>query len=169
LYLLNKNKQTRIIFNKTLVKDILDLHLNPYFPWYYNSKTIESDKINNYQFVHTFFIDNKITSDYFPLVKKLIDSKIKYKRIVRIKSNFTTKKNKKVLSFHQDEIEDNYLSLLYYINSTDGDTIFKIKNKIIKTKPIKGTGFLFKSNLYHSATNPKKYDSRIVLNYVVEI
>jgi hypothetical protein len=166
--LLNEKKQTRIVFDKTLVKDMLNLHLDSYFPWYYASKTTDTEK-DNYQFVHTFYKFDKPTSNHFPFIKKFIDSKVKYKKIVYLKSNFTTRKNISKLAFHQDAPDDRYVSLLYYVNESDGETVFKIKDKTIKTKPIKGTGLLFKSNINHSATNPKKYDSRIVLSCIMEV
>lgn len=165
--LLNEKKQTRIVFDKALVKDMLDLHTDLYFPWYYNHKTVDSAE-NYYQFVHTFY-KFKQTSNYFPLVKKFIDSKIKYKKIVYLKSNFTTRKNTTKTFFHEDAPNDKYVSLLYYVNESDGDTVFKIGNKVINNKPIMGTGILFESNLIHSAINPEKYDSRIVMSCIMEV
>jgi hypothetical protein len=78
--LFNEKKQTRIVFDKALVKDMLDLHLDSYFPWYYASKTTETEK-DNYQFVHTFYkFDNQhlIT---FLLLKNLLIQKLNTKRL----------------------------------------------------------------------------------------
>ena len=59
-------------------------------------------------------------------------------------------------------------TFLYYVNDSDGDTIFFNKNKkeIKRVKPKKGTGVLFKSNTLHAGSNPINSDKRMVINYI---
>ena len=167
-------------FDEQLVKEIYDLHTNGEFPWYFNDVTTGEDAITNtytrdsFQFTHTFFRDNKIKSPLFKIVKKLLDSKYKYKKIHRIKSNLTTKipfiRPDDYRPIHQDTPESGYMSLLYYVNDSDGDTLIfhpQDNEKHIRYQPKKGTGVWFPSNSWHSGSNPVKTDFRIAINYMV--
>ena len=56
-------------FNK--IKNVL---LDPSFPWFYNSQILRTSKpIGNFQFTHNFYENNLVQSNYFNLLKPLID------------------------------------------------------------------------------------------------
>ena len=76
---------------------------------------------------------------------------------------------------HVDTPDTNSYSMVYYVNESDGDT--RIFNKlshqgyndlelIYSNSPKKGTALLFKSNRYHSSSNPINYDKRNIINFV---
>ena len=71
---------------------IKNLMIGHDFPWYL-SKGINKIKDNNHQFVHIFYVDDKINSNFFnelnPLIKKL-----KIRSLLRIKANLIPKNNK---------------------------------------------------------------------------
>ena len=68
---------------------------------------------------------------------------------------------------HSDLKTDEWTAI-YYVNESDGDTIFYDDNKkeIKRFKPKKGTGLVFKSYTLHAGSNPVKYDKRIVINFI---
>lgn len=150
------------------------------FGWYYSNSTVTKDylyktknTVDSFQFIHLFADNFKINSNYFGIIEKLIEeTKIKIKRLRRAKANLNVLNPKQNLKQYQpphtDVDEPNWYSLLYYVNDSDGDTLFFNKNnKIIKKiKPKKGKAILFKSNILHAAQNPKKSLKRIVINII---
>ena len=56
--------------------------------------------------------------------------------------------------------------LIYYVNNSDGDTLFFDKELNITNRiaPNKGKILLFDGDLLHAGTNPKVSDKRIILN-----
>jgi hypothetical protein len=107
--------------------------------------------------------------------------------IIRIKSNLQTKdvdfkKNQYNLPHVDTEWSTKSLTLIYYVNDSDGDTFFfeeSFKNdkelndvKFLdnltvyrRVSPKKGRVVLFRSDIVHAGSHPKKNDTRIVLNY----
>ena len=168
----------KIKVNSTIANDIEKLLIDPYFDWYYNGSTSfegkHLDSPDTFQFVHTFYgEDRDLISPYFKNVLRLIDSTgIKYTKIFRVKANFTTPSNSLKNNYqliHTDRNQNNFVSFLYYVNDSDGDTIFfdKDENEFKRIKPKKGTGILFKSNINHSGSNPINSDKRIVINFIL--
>jgi hypothetical protein len=149
---------------------------NAYFPWYWNeSVTYTEEQENVFQFIHSFVMENQITSEkVFPLIapmvhffEKAIDTKIK--SINRLKANLTTRC---VLSeadikslYHTDIEESNYVSFIYYVNDSDGDTI--VGNE--SCPPEKNSLIWFKSNILHAGMFPKINKRRIIISGVLEI
>jgi hypothetical protein len=71
---------------------------------------------------------------------------------------------------HQDHYLDNYYSFVYYVNNSDGDTVFFDGDKIIaRFAPKQGEIIFFKSTIVHASCNPKHNKERIVLNVVLEV
>ena len=73
---------------------------------------------------------------------------------------------------HKDYPDDNIMSVIYYVDTVDGDTVVfqdyntddKILGEPIRYKPIQGSAIAFKSNVYHSSSNPIKHRRRTVIN-----
>jgi len=154
------------------------------FPWYYNDETADESSKNtksvrdSWQLVHSFFQDKKVNSTNFDIIKKLFyKTKIKYKNFIRIKANFTAnisnlkKSNYQPIHTDIDITAKKTYSFLYYVNNSDGDTIFfdKKNNEIDRFTPKRGYGLLFNSKIPHSGCNPIKNNKRIVINYVFEV
>jgi len=172
------------------------------FPWYYNASTAPkkyevygeeggmTNSLETHQFTHTFFKNNKINSDFFHVIEPffpIIDSIFNFKviEIDRIKANLMTPM---VRNFNEtnpkhhdaDVCKDgrSLLSIIYYVNESDGDTILynkeypdqpndlKEKHRI---KPIENSMVVFPSTLYHAGSNPINFSRRIVLNFVLEV
>lgn len=111
-----------------------------------------------------FFIKPIILTAYDRPIKSLL--KVKVNRLLR-DENFTSD-NYNIP--HQDVPENNYVSMIYYVNDCDGDTIFFEDNTIVqRITPRQGDIVLFDSNLWHASCNPSKNAERIVLNVVAEV
>lgn len=68
---------------------------------------------------------------------------------------------------HPDHKNKDFWTLLYYVNSSDGDTFFFNGSDIIlQTKPIKGTGVLYHSTTIHAGSTPIHHETRVVINCV---
>lgn len=170
------------ILPNILQKEIYDLITGSYFPWFWNenSTSSENNNENTFQFIHIFYMDNEILSDKYNLVLPILwffekETNIKIKSIKRIKANLNTRylmneKDKKD-AIHKDWEEDNYLSLIYYVNDSDGETLIYNKNDNIEHKIIPKSNSLvyFKSNINHAGIFPVINKKRIIINFVVEI
>jgi hypothetical protein len=168
------------------------------FPWFFNEDTKarydaeESGKSKIHQFTHVFFTENGVNSPFYEHIIPILDyftnqTKLKIKSIFRIKANLLTKmelsKDELIACYHrdlgplniydtsQDENFKNYISFIYYVYDSDGDTLILDKdlNIIESIEPKQGTIGWFKSIEIHTATPPKNHNKRIVINFVVEV
>jgi hypothetical protein len=107
--------------------------------------------------------------------------------IIRIKANLQTKnvefkKNQYNIPHVDTEWSTKSLTMIYYVNDSDGDTFFfeeSFKNhkelndaKFLdnltiyrRVSPKKGRVVLFRSDFIHAGSHPKENETRIVLNY----
>jgi len=161
-------------------KEVNNLLESSAFPWFYNNATkwVDDPKEKSFQFVHTFIDQHKTVSQYtslalsiFPLLEEKLG--IKVKNISRVKANLLTQldltDNDLDYTYHVDSNDSKQMSLLYYVNDSDGDTYIKDNDTIKTFKPVAGNAILFNSNLVHRATPPKDSKVRIVINYVFEV
>lgn len=148
------------------------------FAWFYRPYSSELED-NVSQFIHMFYVDDRVNSNLFNLVMPLItmfENKTSYKikKLHRAKANLLlnmpVKKNELVKAIHQDINNAKCISLLYYVEDSDGDTIVYDKNKEInRVSPKANRAFIFQANKWHNATPPKKHKTRIIINFVFEI
>jgi len=170
-----------------------NLLLSDNFPWYYNPSTVndlstvdDGNIFDTHQFYHNAYNDQfNCGSEHFELFKKALyylqaQIDVDIKGISRIKANLTLPFPKFSKDHyhppHFDVPNNNCLSLVYYAMDSDGPTVFFDKNfsqgkenlKIVnKIYPKANTAVLFNSGVYHSSSNPIKYNRRIVFNYIL--
>ena len=119
-----------------------------------------------------YFIDSK----FFPLVYSLLHkNKLSNYFIDRIKINTTfpypntTKKNYGLI--HPDFTLPNRkgMSIIYYINNSDGDTVFFDNNLNEKKRisPRQGKAIVFDSDIYHAGSCPINSPYRQIINFVL--
>lgn len=66
---------------------------------------------------------------------------------------------------HPDFQNKQYVTVLYYVNDSDGDTYFFEGSKcFFKTKPEQGIAVKFPSHILHAGSNPIKTETRTVIN-----
>lgn len=175
------------------IKETLD---SDTFPWYYYETVLSDKEINTPgnknitltpAFVHTLFILPKgVNSESYQFFVDavLTDLNIPITDVLRIRIRRTSQRknhNENKYNYpHVDlEDEDNYKSLVYYVEDSDGDTFFFDKtykkgdatflNKDYKTikrvQPKQGRAIYFDGNIYHAGNNPINYDKRTVINF----
>lgn len=175
-------------YANTLEEELSNMH------WYYYpsaSGKVAIDKndvniIDSPQMQHVFIEDNESISPYSQLIKPVIwffekATGLTVKNIVRVKANLLTPGRSTLSNYnipHIDSPNDDYVSMVYYVNGGDGDT--KIFHKTIdeghedlytiaSVEPKKGRAVMFKSNRFHASTPPFHAEKRIVINYVLQI
>ena len=167
---------------------IEQLHTSPRINWYLHQSTVDKeyhdDKrvvfttdnvVNSPQFVHVFYSSQSGHSQLIPEVEsvmKHLDVNFNELNIRRIKSNLTTYqkgyKENNTQPPHVDSIYETDSSLIYYVNDSDGDTLFydDDMNIIKRVSPKKNRAVLFPSTMVHAGCNPIKNDTRLVINYI---
>ena len=136
------------------------------------------DTIDTPQLVHSACYNGEATSIHFDqlseIVKYLDFENVNY-HVYRIKSNLTFNLTdyKKInhQPIHIDKDTEDIKSLLYYVNDSDGDTLFfdNDLNIIKRVSPKKNTAILFDSNILHAGSNPIKSKKRIVINTIFKM
>ena len=139
-------------------------------PFYYNPSITSPDTNSSYPgFINTFFDKNIINDCYFNF------SQILYKFCDKLNINllkvnlgriFLQIPSKVDVPFepHIDQYYPHWVCL-YYVNDSNGDTIFYDNNKEIKRiSPKKGRIIFFDGSVYHTAGKPNK-NHRAVVNF----
>ena len=131
------------------------------FPWYFNdSKSNEND--DNFQFVHIFFWEDKILSPFWNYIAPILDN-LNVKKIIRVKANLTTKKEKNFKSkMHVDTKIKDSKTAIFYCNSNNGSTIFE-NNVTIKSEENKLV--FFNSHIKHCGSDCTDKNTRILINF----
>jgi hypothetical protein len=133
------------------------------FPWFIQE--IDESFPGHRQFVHIFFKDNNFTTFYSYLIEPLL-KKISYKKLIRVKVNLLTQTNKIIEHpYHIDSNVKNSITSIFYLNTNNGYTKIKNKDKIISKK---NTLLTFPSSWEHHGTTCTNKEYRIVLNIVYE-
>ncbi|MDC3266521.1 2OG-Fe(II) oxygenase [bacterium] len=66
---------------------------------------------------------------------------------------------------HPDFHNKEYITILYYVNDSDGDTyFFEGSECVAKIAPIKGTAAMYPSCMFHAGSTPTKTETRVVIN-----
>jgi hypothetical protein len=153
------------------------------FKWHFNKNCTIEGNDGIFQFVNVVVNEQGYLSPEYDKIKPLIyffemHTGLKIKGIRRMKVNLLTKQdipesvNK--LATHTDVSlnEEDFVSFIYYVNDSDGDTVVYNSDKteiIERASPKAGQCFWFKSNQFHNATPPKEHDTRIVVNCILQI
>jgi hypothetical protein len=140
--------------------------LGSYFPWYYNNSVTYDNPDNNqlidFQFTHTFYVESKITSDWFYLMNGLL-KKINPSKILRIKANLNTISSN-IFQYDMHVDFDNFLgkTAIFYVNSNNGYTVFE---NGLKVGSQENRLVVFNSDLLHAGTTCTDQKIRCVINF----
>jgi len=166
-------------------KELLELLTGDSFNWRYKPSTYDSGEgikpdnktIDAPQFVHLLFNETGYISEMFTLFRPMLYFYNQpFKNIVRMKVNLLYGSDYPKDCYHMphvDALEDNneYKSILYYVNDSDGATYFFNDNSTVidKVEPQRGKAVIFNSRQYHASSSPSKHKTRIVINTVIRL
>lgn len=182
-------------FVKPRIQDELEaLFLGHNFPYYYSTESCtppgeqnfayedkrltgdvfrDENTIESPQFSHSLFTGAGINSDYYiqvvPIISKLIDSIDGNYRLYRCKVNMNLSDARfegKYRTPHIDNGFEDQLTAIYYVNDSDGDTLFFDGNNQITQRitPEKGKLVWWRGKVFHAKSHSVKSISRVVLN-----
>ena len=131
------------------------------FPWFYNERKVATEEgLFKSQFIHIFYINNSINSNFFNYLKPILD-KLKPLSLVRIKANLNPPSEKiQKCAYHTDQ-NFKCKAAIYYINDNNGYTSMG-KEKILSKK---NRMVLFNSDVKHFGTNSTNCNNRMVINF----
>jgi hypothetical protein len=173
-------------FLPTAYQDALEnVMLNANFPWYLNAKTAllrpttvaSSTTTDAPQFTHKFFTDWQPVSEYYNLVSLvthhlMLTKNIDTSELIRIKGNLNTPINNYPKDHHYVAHVDcpdvtKYITAIYYVNDSDGDTKFFNSSGGItdKVTPKKGRLVYFDGDTTHAGCPPINTNVRCVINF----
>ena len=149
-------------------------------PWVFNDRVVSEfkdnnlmcDELDNHQYVHLVYIDNRIYSEFFNVLEHSnLFLKLGVRSICRVKFNSIGKTEKIIThGFHQDIYfddssngEDGVKTSILYMNTNDGFTVFENGAKI---KSIANRLVTFPSTLKHSGTTCTNCQRRVALNII---
>lgn len=134
------------------------------FPWGYcpSVSTEVSTGPYDFQFVHMMYQNHMITSEYFKQIYPLIN-KINPNALVRVKANLTTKTvTNTQFGYHTDfEGVENLKSAVYYLDTTNGPTVFEDGTKV---DCVKNRLLVFDNNMLHTSSSCTDQKVRRVIN-----
>jgi hypothetical protein len=158
--------------------------LNDFFPWYFNDTIAYKNYIPySFQFTHNFYSNDTVNSDWYRTAQSvlfIIEEKlnVRIKRVIRIKANLNTQNPllNPIDNIHQDLPEESgnakFMTLLYYVNDRDGDTLIfdddkeNISNRIT---PQENKALWFESQSWHCSSPPIENKRRVVINFILEV
>ena len=184
--------KTKVIDNyltKSYHKDLLDNMSGNSFPWYYESNlSYEKSKagkenIFEFGFNHTFWDNQDGLRDTFyalfwkPALHKMQDT-LNSNLILRSRGDMTMYANKVYEHAPHVDFGFPHFSAVYYLNDSDGDTIFynkktldqdSIKNisdlkETKRVSPKANRLVIFDGDIIHTGSSPNKHKNRIIIN-----
>lgn len=143
--------------------------------------------VDNGQYMHMCLNQVKVYSDFYNeclpiLLEYAKTAGIEVRQVKRCKLNMLVQdKSFQPTNYNAPHVDmGGTYSFLYYINDSDGDTVFFNQHQRVnyhydtedekltvlqKVTPKMGRGIFFESNRYHSSSNPKNTENRLVLNF----
>lgn len=156
-------------------------------PWFFFTHTLGKDQRGSYKvdqdtytiadlprFSHIFYPNSKTakedTAAVVPLTNWVKKNLLPGYDVVRVMGNLTTQLRDAELLLnipHVDTDDGKKFTFLYYVNDSDGQTVFFEDGQIVcDTTPVRGTGALFPSNTVHAGQVPCINKSRYVINII---
>jgi hypothetical protein len=163
--------------------EIESIFLDKFTSWWYAPTTLGREYTSGsqpvydtFQLEHHIMENGRFDSPYTQMILNLSnkifsDLSIHVLNYRRIKVNQLLKNNASDYKHHPphvDDTADNMISLIYYVNDSDGPTYFfdNDGNCLNKIHPKKNQCVVFASNMLHASSSPNIVDRRLVINYV---
>jgi len=146
-----------------IFKSIKSMFFRHDFPWFFAETTVKENimscnKLDNYQFHHTFYEHNQRVSNWniLPLIEYL-----KINAIVKIKANLNNRTEKIIKHGYHTDNKLDCKTAIYYVNSNNGFTEFD-DGTIVES--VENRVLIFNSKLFHTGTTCTNKKRRIVVN-----
>ena len=165
------------LLDKKMQKNILSIvEDDDNFPWFYASSMVNGVN-DNFGFAHNLLIDDKKSmyfDDFYPILEAFQDftkKSIHYFFRVRIRMTLP-RTGVNFLNAPHTDFDIPHYAFVYYINDSDGDTVFYDKFKgddisdmkvAARFSPKMGDAVSFDGLRFHSGATPSK-SRRIILN-----
>lgn len=152
---------------------IKDLLLSTTFPWYHQKSKVGED--NDMQFTHVMYEANPKWEDvearrmtdsiwqkgFYSSIDSLL-RKMEINALVRMKANITFKESTiRPFTMHTDVDYCNLTTAVYYINTTNGKTLFENGDEVLG---VENRLVAFPAYMMHTGTSHTDEQMRIVLN-----
>jgi len=144
--------------------EVQSVMLGKYFPWYFtNDLVYNNEGLGQFCFMHTFFFENKVTSDFYNLLTPILNQ-LDIKALIRIKANLYTKTEKVLIHSSHTDYDFSHKGALFYINSNNGHTMIEPN---IKIASVENRLVTFDSSKPHCSSTCSDESRRvnIVINY----
>jgi 2OG-Fe(II) oxygenase superfamily len=167
-----------------LQDEIEKIFLGNNFPYFYITESVDTtdtetamsdvNTLDVPQFFHMFILDGKINSQFYntvaPVANKLLDVIDVDCSITRCKVNMNTIDSRFGNRYHTPHIDNAFkeqITALYYVNDSDGDTLFFDRDSNITDRitPKKGRLVWWKGIQFHAKSSPVKSLNRVVVNF----
>jgi hypothetical protein len=165
------------------------------FPWYYGDNTSGEPQIPvigtktpisdmQYGFFHMIFhneMGGPLSNNYM-LMRPMISAIEEYLRqpidVLRIRAGMTVSEKSPALIHGHVDFYEPHTTILYYVNDSDGDTVFyeeiydgeekKNLNFMLSNPPKRGSIVIFNGLRYHSTTKPIVSPRRMTININID-
>jgi hypothetical protein len=134
------------------------------FPWYFESKQVETGKKDTLFFSHCFVDKGNINSHAMFLIEPIL-KKLNIKNLLNVRANLCPK-GPFYCSWHVDRFTENlsHKTAIFYVNTNNGATEFKNK----KVKCEKNKIVIFDAKQKHKALGQTDKNVRMVINFNYE-
>lgn len=146
----------------------------PSIPFFYKDAHVHD---NDLPWFGHYTVDNGVANSSLSDVTIDIGNRVLHSvglkplRYEQIRINMTTQQYTQSCSTkHIDSVGDCNITMLYYIDNSDGDTVFYDNDiEIKRVSPVRGRAAIFDSNIYHNSYLPILHKCRTIINYNVRV
>ena len=143
-------------------KTLRDRIMSQDFNWFCIEGVSYHSAKDGVYFIHTFFDEFQRTSNFFNLIRPILD-KIKVKALIRAKANLYLKTPTLIRhGLHKDYKWGEAPGLIFSINDCDGETYLKDKVRVVSKA---NRALFFDAGEDHASTSCTDQDRRVNINF----
>jgi hypothetical protein len=131
------------------------------FPWYYNSSVADDTDISSFYFVHAFFNNLEVNSNYYIILSPILQ-KLNVKALIRAKGNLYPRTEQLINHKQHTDYDFEHKGAVFYINTNNGSTILDDGTKIAS---VENRLLVFESHKSHNSTNCTDEQTRVNINF----
>ena len=144
-------------------KEIQDLILGKYFPWYRQSgiATPEDDELCYFTHVAYSNEEGGVISKLWPFFYDKFLKHIKFRSMIRFKVNYYPRTEKVIVNAPHNDYPEKHKGIILYLNNCDGYTLLNNKKKV---DSIENRLLMFDPSKSHSSTTTTNAQGRFNIN-----